>query len=232
MFLRCRPLLFSKKLFVIFREGQEEEILYDNYGSGELFLKLIGLTGGPGCGKSAVLRIFASFTSWKVFDADAICHELYAEKNSVFTEWIAMRWGKDFICEDGTLDRAKIAEKVFSDKKELAWLNGLVHPEIMRRIEHGIDMCGCQDYAMIDAPLLFEAGWNKFLQLTIAVWSSPEIQMGRLLARGWTKEHAESRIAAQLPAQEKLERADYGIINNASLDILREQCVKLNNKIS
>ena len=195
-------------------------------------LKLIGLTGGPGCGKSAVLKIFASSASWRVFDADEICHDLYAEKNSAFAERIAARWGKDFLRGDGTPDRAKIAEKVFADKEELAWLNSLTHPAIMRRIEYGIADCDCTQRVMIDAPLLFEAGWDKFVHLTVAVWSPPEIQMARLLARGWTQEHADARIASQLPAQTKLERADYGIVNNASLDALKEQCIELNGKIS
>ena len=215
-----------------FREGQEDHILYDKIGSGELFLKLIGLTGGPGCGKSAVLKIFASFASWRVFDADEICHDLYAEKNSFLAERIAARWGRDFLRADGTPDRSKIAGMVFDSKEELAWLNSLVHPEIMRRVECGIDACACTDHVMIDVPLLFETGWNRFTDSVVAVWSSPEIQMTRLLARGWTREHAEARIAAQLPASEKLERADYGIINNASPAVLEAQCVELEKKLN
>ena len=66
---------------------------------------------------------------------------------------------------------------------------------------------------------------------TIAVWSPPEIQMERLLGRGWTREHAEKRIAAQFPAQKKLEMADYGIINAGSLDALREQCSRVESEI-
>ncbi len=194
-------------------------------------LKLIGLTGGPGCGKSAVLKIFASFASWRVFDADEICHELYAEKNSPFAERIAARWGRDFLLKDGTPDRAKIAGMVFGRKEELAWLNSLVHPEIMRRVERGIDACGCTDHVMLDAPLLFEAGWNRFADSVVAVWSSPEVQMERLLARGWTREHAGARIAAQMSASEKLERADYGIINNASPAVLETQCAELEKKL-
>ena len=194
-------------------------------------MKLIGLTGGPGCGKSAVLKIFASFASWRVFDADEICHELYAEKNSPFAERIAARWGRDFLLKDGTPDRAKIAGMVFGRKEELAWLNSLVHPEIMRRVERGIDACGCTDHVMLDAPLLFEAGWNRFADSVVAVWSSPEVQMERLLARGWTREHAGARIAAQMSASEKLERADYGIINNASPAVLETQCAELEKKL-
>ena len=194
-------------------------------------MNLIGLTGGPGCGKSAVLKIFASFASWRVFDADEICHELYAEKNSPFAERIAARWGRDFLLKDGTPDRAKIAGMVFGRKEELAWLNSLVHPEIMRRVERGIDACGCTDHVMLDAPLLFEAGWNRFADSVVAVWSSPEVQMERLLARGWTREHAGARIAAQMSASEKLERADYGIINNASPAVLETQCAELEKKL-
>ena len=108
----------------------------------------------------------------------------------------------------------------------------LMHPEIMRRIELGIDRCDCASFVMIDAPLLFESGWDKSVELVIAVWSSPEIQMERLLARGWTVDHAQARIASQMPAHKKLELADYGIINNASLAVLEEQCVELRNKLN
>ena len=94
-------------------------------------MKLIGLTGGPGCGKSAVLKIFETFASWRVFDADRICHEIYAEKNSAVAELIAARWGRDLIGADGTPDRVKIAQKVFGCENERAWLNSLMHPEIM-----------------------------------------------------------------------------------------------------
>ena len=136
-------------------------------------MKLIGLTGGPGCGKSAVLKIFETFASWRVFDADRICHEIYAEKNSAVAELIAARWGRDLIGADGTPDRVKIAQKVFGCENERAWLNSLMHPEIMRRIELGIDRCDCASFVMIDAPLLFESGWDKSVELVIAVWSSP-----------------------------------------------------------
>ncbi len=144
---------------------------------------------------------------------------------------IAAKWGRDFIGTDGTPDRRKIARKVFSHEEERAWLNSLMHPEIMRRIRLGVELCDCSSFVMIDAPLLFESGWDKSVELTIAVWSAPEIQMERLLARGWTGEHALARIASQLPAHKKLELADYGIINNASLSALEEQCIELGNKI-
>ena len=66
---------------------------------------------------------------------------------------------------------------------------------------------------------------------TIAVWSPPEIQMTRLLSRNWTREHAEERMSAQFSAARKLELADYGIINRGSLDMLREQCRRLDQEI-
>lgn len=178
------------------------------------------------------MKIFETFASWRVFDADRICHEIYAEKNSAVAELIAARWGRDLIGADGTPDRVKIAQKVFGCENERAWLNSLMHPEIMRRIELGIDRCDCASFVMIDAPLLFESGWDKSVELVIAVWSSPEIQMERLLARGWTVDHAQARIASQMPAHKKLELADYGIINNASLAVLEEQCVELRNKLN
>lgn len=194
-------------------------------------LKLIGLTGGPGCGKSAVLKIFEKFASWRVFDADKICHEIYSEPESPIVKAVAERWGKSFILADGTPDRTKIAARVFQNNEDREWLNSLFHPEIMRRIQRRMEECSCSSVIVIDAPLLFETGWERQMDLTVAVWSAPEIQMRRLLERGWTKEHAEKRIAAQFSAQKKLELADYGIINNSTIAVLEEQCLEFAKKI-
>ena len=101
-----------------------------------------------------------------------------------------------------------------------------MHPEILFRLESKISECGT-DWALVEVPLLFEAGFDKKMDKTIAIWSPEEIQMERLLARGWTRDHAEKRIASQLPAAKKLEMADYGIINRGSLESLHEQCFRI-----
>lgn len=189
-----------------------------------------GLTGGPGCGKSAVREIFSSFPDWQCFDADLICHEIYSEKDTPFTKLLESRWGESVFSGDGRPDRKAIAEKVFGDETERKWLNSILHPEIFSRIENRTAQSRNR-FILIEVSLLFEANWNAGMDKTIAVWSPPQIQLERLRTRGWTDEHASRRIASQFPAQRKLELADYGIVNAGGLDLLEEQCRQIDQDI-
>ena len=123
-----------------------------------------------------------------------------------------------------------IAEKVFNDETEREWLNSVLHPEIRSRLKKIISDSNAK-WALIEVPLLFEAKFDAGMDKTIAIWSPEAVQMERLLARGWTRDHAEKRIASQLPASKKLELADYGIINSGSLESLREQCFRIAEEI-
>ena len=190
----------------------------------------IGLTGGPGCGKSEAVKSFSGIPGWQCYDTDRICHEIYEECNSPLVRLLEDRWGSDVRSATGQPDRKVIAEKVFNDERERAWLNSILHPEILFRLENQISASG-SEWALIEVPLLFEAKFEARMDQTVAIWSPPEIQLERLLARGWTREHAEKRIASQLPAAKKLELADYGIINRGSLESLREQCLRIADEI-
>ena len=194
-------------------------------------MERIGLTGGPGCGKSAVRKIFSGFDGWCCFDADAVCHEIYEEKNSPFTKLLVSRWGKEVIGENDLLDRKVIAEKIFDNEIERQWLNSILHPEILMRIEKASAALQNIRFVMVEASLLFETDWAGKMDRIIAVWSAPEIQMKRLLERGWTEGHARKRIASQISADKKLEMADFGIINNGSLEALYEQCLQLDRNL-
>lgn len=182
-----------------------------------------GLTGGPGCGKSEAGKIFRAMPDWQCYDTDQICHEIYSESDSPLVKLMEKRWGREVRTADGQPDRKIIAEKVFGSETERAWLNSVLHPEIFFRLETRIAQSGAR-LALIEVPLLFETKFSERMDKTIAVWSPPEVQLERLLGRGWTHEHAQKRIEAQLPAAKKLELADYGIINSGSMESLREQC--------
>ena len=190
----------------------------------------IGLTGGPGCGKSEIGRIFSRFPGWKCFDTDQICHEIYSESDSPLAKLLEARWGRTVRTETGQPDRKAIAEKIFDNEKEREWLNSILHPEIFFRLETGAAETPAE-FVLVETPLLFESRWNVKMRKNIAVWSPADLQMRRLLSRGWTREHAAKRIAAQFSAGRKLELADYGIINRGSLDSLQEQCRRLESEI-
>ena len=138
------------------------------------------------------------------------------------------RWGGRVIAADGTTEKKAVAEIVFADEAERKWLEQIVHPFISREAEKLVASFPEDSRVMFDVPLLFECGWEKLVDETIAVWTPPEIQMERLLARGWSREHAEFRIQSQIPAAKKLELADYGIINHSDMENLKRQCAELN----
>lgn len=193
-------------------------------------MNLFALTGGPGCGKSTASRIFHEEFFWRVVDADRIGHELYEKREPALLEALEARWGKGILIADGGVDRSKIAEIVFSDDRELEFLNRTMHPLIFDRIKKEIDSVEPDEILLLDIPLLFESNWQILCDHTICVWSSRELQIERLLARGWTMEHIEKRINSQLPSERKLELADYGLINNGTIESLTAQCRLIDNE--
>ncbi len=193
----------------------------------ESLLKTAGLTGAPGCGKSTALKFFADL-GWKTIDADAICTALHANPESDIHEKMAGRWGARVLCPDGSTEKKIVAAIVFADESERRWLEHLLHPAIGAEVKRQFETMPSDSNVMFDAAILYESGWDRLVSKVIAIWADKQTQMKRLLARGWSESHARDRIASQLPADVKLERADYGLINNGSLDELRLQCIEFN----
>ena len=185
-------------------------------------MRIIGLTGGTGSGKSEVARRLAE-RGIPVLDADAIGHALIAPGGAA-VEPVRARFG-DAIFTCGTIDRKKLADLVFGDSEALAALNALVHPliraEILRR---------CTAYVaeghgavIVDAAILGEDGtrWEP-LDGLILVLSPEGARIERLVAsRGWSENDARRRIAAQIPQERKIPLADWVIDNSGTLDELR-----------
>ncbi len=190
---------------------------------------LIGLTGGAGCGKSTVMGIFASL-GWRCVDADALCHEAYADPDCQLPALFKARWGAEVLDAAGRPDRRAIAGIVFKDAAELEWLESAVHPEILRRARARCELFKGEDF-IFDAPLLFEAGWQSLFKKVICVWCDPAVQRSRLLARGWDDGEIARRLGRQMPQDRKLELSDYGIVNSSSLEILELQCSAVSNLI-
>jgi dephospho-CoA kinase len=193
---------------------------------------IVGLTGGIGCGKSTVLNYFSQLR-WQTFDADGLCRGLYEQRNPTLYRAIARRWGeKKVINQDGSADRKKIADIVFSDHQELQWLNAILHPLVYQVWQKKITRLETAVPAMFAVPLLFEAGWERCCQVTASVWAPHSIQYRRLqLNRGWSENEIARRARTQLTPEEKLEKADFGLINSGPKPLLYEQCDKLNQQI-
>ena len=183
-------------------------------------MTLVGVTGGMAAGKSTALCCFQALGA-AVVDADDVVHRLYLPGQDVY-QAVVGRWGEAILNADGTANRAAIAERVFGNDHELRWLNDVVHPLVQQHVlataalTNGVLCCG--------VPLLFEAGWERTMALTVAVWCDPHTQKARLLSRGWSEQNIRARQARQMSMDEKLTRATYGLINTGPLEMLRQQC--------
>lgn len=190
---------------------------------------MIVITGGIGCGKSAVLANFREMGA-HCADADDIAHSLY-EPGTVALDAIAKHFGKGLIQEDGRLDRPALAKVVFSCPEALQWLDNLLHPLIREELSR-LEQAAAPQPFFAAIPLWYEAGWAIPGTKVIAVWCTHEMQMERLRARGWDDGEISRRIASQLSMDEKRNRADYVIETTGTLDELRDKCRKLLSELT
>jgi dephospho-CoA kinase len=180
-------------------------------------LRVFGLTGGIGSGKSTVAALLRE-RGVPVVDADELAREALAPDSPGLAAVIAA-FGPGVLAPDGTLDRKRLGALVFSDPEARKRLNGITHP-IVRRLSQerfaalealGVGLAG------YDVPLLFEVGLDQTLRPVVVVAASEATQLERILQRGGlSRDDARARIAAQLPLAEKRARADHVIDNDGS----------------
>ncbi len=184
-----------------------------------------GLTGGVACGKSTVARYFQDLGA-HIIDADQVGHELIEPGRDAYQE-ILDHFGKEILDPGGRIDRKKLGPKVFADPQELRLLDAIVHPRIIARVQElAAEQQRWNPHAMVivDAALIFESGIGGLMRKIVVAWCRPEQQLERLMAKsGVSREEAERRIQAQMPAEEKLRRADYRIDCSGSKEHTREQ---------
>ena len=173
----------------------------------------VALTGGIGSGKSSVSRLFADQGA-VVIDADQISRDLVRPGEPALTEILA-RFGWDLLLHDGQLDRAALAALVFSDEKNLADLNAIMHPRIARRTVELLDAASPDSAVVYDMPLLVENGAAPGWDTVVVVETPREVRIQRLMAsRDMTREDVTARMAAQATDQERLAVADIVIDNS------------------
>ena len=192
-------------------------------------MKIIGLTGGIACGKSTVSAELRKRGA-AIIDADALAHELSQPHQPIYNAYVE-RFGREIVTADGTLDRAAVARRVFADPAVRAEVEAIAHPIIRRAAEERLRAARDENKraAVLDVPLLFEAGWDALADETWVVALPREEQLARLLARDMSMDagEARARIAAQMPLAEKCARADVVIDNSGTVEEIREYIGKL-----
>lgn len=192
-------------------------------------MKIIGLTGGIACGKSTVSTELRAHGA-AIIDADALAHELSQPHQPIYNAYVE-RFGREIVTADGMLDRVAIARRVFADPAVRAEVDAIAHPLIRVAAEERLRAARDENKraAVLDVPLLFEAGWDALADETWVVALPREEQLARLLARDTSMDEGEARarIAAQMPLAEKCARADVIVDNSGTKEEIREYIGKL-----
>lgn len=179
---------------------------------------VLGITGGIACGKSLITRFFRDLGA-AVLSADELAREAVRPGEDVFQQIVA-HFGEEILTTEGTIDRSRLARKIFLAPEERQQLNQITHPAIGHLADLRIsELQKRREVPLIvyEAPLLFEAKGEERVDLVLVVASTPERQLERLMRRdNLSREEALQRISAQMPLSEKISRSDILIKNNGS----------------
>jgi dephospho-CoA kinase len=190
-------------------------------------MKLIGLTGGVGMGKSACAQLL----QWRgavVVDTDELARRTVEPGQPALAE-VREVFGPDIVEPDGRLKREQLAHIVFADPASRKRLEAILHPRIHDLWHAQIEAWRKEGkpLAAVVIPLLFETKAEAEFDTVICVACSAATQRERLLARGWTPEQIEQRIAAQMPIQEKMDQSHHVIWTEAGMDVLAQQAYRI-----
>jgi dephospho-CoA kinase len=176
---------------------------------------IVGLTGGIATGKSEAARYFEILGMY-VIDADAVSRELVA-KGAPLLDELVKTFGNDILCFDGTLNRKKLADMLFSSREIKLKIEKILHAHIIFRINAVILQNVSKYDILIDAPLLFEVGLNEVCDKVVVVHVPYEVQVVRLALRDKVDYcQVKKRIDSQMPIIRKIEAADFSIDNTSS----------------
>jgi dephospho-CoA kinase len=187
-------------------------------------LIIVGVTGNIAVGKSTVARLFKELGAY-VIDWDELAREAVRPHSEAWNK-ISEHFGKGVLNADLTVNRQRLANIVFSHRRELAKLNEIVHPRVFETDEMTTNQIKNRDPdALIikDIPLLFEVSRPISVDKVIVVWARQETQLRRLEEKGLARRDAQRRIQSQLPLEEKIRSADFVISNDGPLGDTKKQ---------
>jgi dephospho-CoA kinase len=195
----------------------------------------LGLTGGIASGKSTVAAMLRD-RGFEVVDADSLARELI-EPGQIAYEEVLHEFGPSILdvhSATSEIDRKKLASIVFADHTRLTRLNAIIHPRVKENILRQLEEWACEgdlSVAFVEAALLVEAGYPKYLDGMVVTWCQPEQQLERLRARGLSDGEARNRIASQLPVADKLKFATEKIDCSGSIEETGRQVETLAEKL-
>ena len=185
---------------------------------------VIGLTGGIGSGKTTVSGFLEELGA-EVIDADKVGHVTYLPDMPAWRDLIDT-WGEDLLHPNREIDRKKLGAIVFSDPANLEKLNSIVHPRMRDIMNDRIEAFRGEgkQVVVVDAAILIEAKWTSLVDEVWVTAAPEDVVVQRVMARnGWEEEQVRSRMASQMPAEERQSYADVVIDTDATLDEVRER---------
>ena len=189
---------------------------------------IIGLTGGIGSGKTAVSDTFKSL-GIDIVDADVSSRRV-VEKGQPALDDIQAHFGDGILDSENNLDRAKLREIIFKNPQERVWLEKLLHPKIAKHIKDQLENSD-SPYCILVSPLLLETEQKSYCSFVLVVDVPEESQIARTAKRdGVSEEQVKNIISAQIDREKRLEQADEIIINDGSMEELKEKVVVLHTK--
>ena len=190
-------------------------------------MKVCGLTGGVGMGKSTAAGFLREHGA-QIVDTDELARQLVQPGQPALAN-IQAAFGKNVVSSTGELKRGELAQIVFADANARKKLEAILHPRIRERWLAQLEAWRDEEQplAAVVIPLLFETRAESFFPKIICVACSPATQRERLIARGWTPEQIERRNAAQMPVEQKIARADFVIWTDGALDTHAQQIKRI-----
>ena len=191
-------------------------------------MKVIGLTGGIGSGKSTVSQFLAELGA-VILDADKIVHEALESDTEIWREVVAA-FGRQILTPSGNIDRKKLGEIVFGDSESLSRLNRIMHPRMYTMVKARLEEYREQGAkaVVLEAPLLIEADWTSLVDEVWVATAHESTVLRRLQERtGLSTPESLARIRSQMPNEERVKHADVIIDTDCDLDELRGKVKEL-----
>ena len=195
-------------------------------------MKVIGLTGGIGSGKSTVSQFLAELGA-VIIDADKIGHEAFKPNTEVWQEIVAA-FGRQILTPNGDIDREKLGKAVFENPESLSRLNQIMHPRMYETVKAQIEEYRRQgvDVVVLEAPVLLEAGWTSLVDEVWVTVASEVAVLRRLEERtGLSQAESLARIRSQLSSEERIRHANVVIDTDCNLSKLKAKVGKLWQKL-